>query len=820
MKNYAREQPRYSRSFNIVQDVAEFAVKVEKAFGIYIADTLAASSETLADQEAAGQSIFVQISVQLFKTLTELASACPANIRVILNSQITIKINRFLRNTLYASKEHVSFSGHLDKLSKGGVYVPRFFVLEDSRLRKYKSKNTSRPVGSHFDLRRTDTKVYVSLSIKKPLYLLKLEERRVSDGKVLKQMFLQTKHARSAEDWVQSLLAAGCSRFQREANEEEESTDDLLTPTQQRLVIRDNLLIQKSISDLLIAFVEGQLPERKDSSNNFVETLLDSVDFEYLESVLAYSWKLTKLTVTSDVELEIVQNAWKVVNNLIVFLQVLSTFEAAKVAEEAKHAVGGAGDVTEKLVVAKILDNAKWKNWIKKNLVSIEIINEAQQLERIYFPVLSRCHNLKDDAKEAILFGLKRESPTDKVEDFMEKSELVSYQIEHQTNIENSGFFWISSYDWLWRLICLLLTVTLNILMLIFYKEGTANALQDDSTTLPTSLLPVMYILGGIHILFSLLMWISYVWKWSAVILFERRKEREEAKKIRLQAKQQEDASLQLEFQEDGPLMSFLLDIFYLFSSPWWFYHTLFLVMSAIGTYSFPVFAFHLLDLPIRNPGVQSVLQAVTTNGKSLLVTAGLGLTVIYLFSITAFFNLRELYSPANGQYCDTLWDCFVNNYFWGLRSGGGIADQLNKLGPTNSKYWGYFFYSIAFHEMIIILLLNMIFGIIVNTFGQLRDEKQKIEDDMANTCTICSLTAEDFQRDSVFGFKHHIEKEHHVWNYLYYFVYLEQKAKEGELTASEGFVWRNYKDAKSGFFPLNQAISLHDFAEDKAASN
>ena len=48
--------------------------------------------------------------------------------------------------------------------------------------------------------------------------------------------------------------------------------------------------------------------------------------------------------------------------------------------------------------------------------------------------------------------------------------------------------------------------------------------------------------------------------------------------------------------------------------------------------------------------------------------------------------------------------------------------------------------YMFLFWALIIIILLNIIFGIIIDTFGELRTNKLKVEENMENTCFICQV--------------------------------------------------------------------------------
>ena len=47
-------------------------------------------------------------------------------------------------------------------------------------------------------------------------------------------------------------------------------------------------------------------------------------------------------------------------------------------------------------------------------------------------------------------------------------------------------------------------------------------------------------------------------------------------------------------------------------------------------------------------------------------------------------------------------------------------------------------FYDLLFFFVLIIIVLNLIFGVIIDTFADLRSEKQTKEEILKNTCFIC----------------------------------------------------------------------------------
>ena len=54
--------------------------------------------------------------------------------------------------------------------------------------------------------------------------------------------------------------------------------------------------------------------------------------------------------------------------------------------------------------------------------------------------------------------------------------------------------------------------------------------------------------------------------------------------------------------------------------------------------------------------------------------------------------------------------------------------------------YFVKFVFDCTFHIVVIIIMINILFGIIIDTFAQLRDEKQTKDDDKRNVCYICNI--------------------------------------------------------------------------------
>eukprot|EP00298_Acanthocystis_sp_HF-20_P007147 c16810_g1_i1.p1 GENE.c16810_g1_i1~~c16810_g1_i1.p1 ORF type:complete len:154 (-),score=45.46 c16810_g1_i1:12-473(-) len=112
-----------------------------------------------------------------------------------------------------------------------------------------------------------------------------------------------------------------------------------------------------------------------------------------------------------------------------------------------------------------------------------------------------------------------------------------------------------------------------------------------------------------------------------------------------------------------------------------------------------------------------------------------------------------------------------------------------------------------------VVILLNMISGIIIDTFGAIRTKKQEIENDIKQKCFICGIEASVFDHygDDEGGFKAHISSAHNIWQYVYFLIYLREK-DEIEYNGTESYVRHCLNKNDTNFLPINQAIVLTDY--------
>ncbi|XP_075250121.1 inositol 1,4,5-trisphosphate receptor-like isoform X7 [Convolutriloba macropyga] len=167
----------------------------------------------------------------------------------------------------------------------------------------------------------------------------------------------------------------------------------------------------------------------------------------------------------------------------------------------------------------------------------------------------------------------------------------------------------------------------------------------------------------------------------------------------------------------------------------------------------------------------------------------------------------REQTTEDREYACETLIMCIITSLNKGLRSGGGIGDVLRSPASSENLFVARVIYDLLFFFIVIIIVLNLIFGVIIDTFADLRSEKQNKDLILRNTCFICGLDRGNFDNKSV-SFEEHIKFEHNMWHYLYFIVLIKVKDPT-EFTGPESYVYSLIKDRNLDWFPRMRAMSL-----------
>ena len=221
------------------------------------------------------------------------------------------------------------------------------------------------------------------------------------------------------------------------------------------------------------------------------------------------------------------------------------------------------------------------------------------------------------------------------------------------------------------------------------------------------------------------------------------------------------------------------------------------------------------------NPLLLGIVVSFEIRLKQLLMVLIFMYLIVYLFSWIAFYYFPELFQfdgllkvtkkPFNDdpddkeEFCSSMIQCYLTMLSYGVRSGGGIGDVLPKVSyKVNPGYFvASFFFVVLFHIFVIWIMINLFFGIIVDTFAALREKTYKIEEDKKNTCFICQITRDRAMNKNI-NFAKHVKNVHNIWNYVYYIAYLHIN-NEKNFKSLETQVLNKIEEGDTSWLPIGE---------------
>ncbi|KAJ1386101.1 hypothetical protein B484DRAFT_302257, partial [Ochromonadaceae sp. CCMP2298] len=179
-------------------------------------------------------------------------------------------------------------------------------------------------------------------------------------------------------------------------------------------------------------------------------------------------------------------------------------------------------------------------------------------------------------------------------------------------------------------------------------------------------------------------------------------------------------------------------------------YYVIYLVISILGVVLENYYcALLLLDIIVKNSITRDVLMAMVTPWKQLVMATLLQAFVIYIYSFYIFYFFPN---DVDDGWCNSLYACLKFTLSYGLQNGGGVGDGfIHSVGQR-------LLLDLSFYCIVIVILLNVIFGIIIDTFSSLRVNKLERTRDTLEVCFICGINKQVFDRasDEPEGFKTH----------------------------------------------------------------
>ncbi|XP_078369527.1 inositol 1,4,5-trisphosphate receptor-like isoform X2 [Oculina patagonica] len=480
-----------------------------------------------------------------------------------------------------------------------------------------------------------------------------------------------------------------------------------------------------------------------------------------------------------------------------------------------------------------------------KHTAQIEIVRRDRTMEQIVFPVPNICEFLTPESKVDAYQTCERDDQNSKISDFFDRTEELFREMQWQKKLRESRFlFGVSSRMTLWEQISINFAVLINLLVAFFYPFSDGPGELDGRL--------------------SVLVWLAMLVSFSIIITFPRPSGIRTfvgSTILRLIFSVGLEPTLRILGLANVILKAIFIvsyvgnrgtfdhNVRRLLADRNLVLHLMYFTFGFLGlTVHTFFYSILLLDVIFREDTLLNVIKSVTRNGRSIILTAVLALILVYMFSIIGFLFLKDDFlvetdptqslssasTPPNTcdldkdcgessfsltktsseaeesvkeRACDTLIMCIVTTLNQGLRNGGGIGDVLRRPSMKENMFVGRVIYDLLFFFVVIIIVLNLIFGVIIDTFADLRSEKQNKEEVLKNTCFICGLDRSAFD-NKVVSFDEHINSEHNMWHYLYFIVLLKVKDTT-EFTGPESYVSQMVKEHDLEWFPRMRAMSL-----------
>lgn len=257
-------------------------------------------------------------------------------------------------------------------------------------------------------------------------------------------------------------------------------------------------------------------------------------------------------------------------------------------------------------------------------------------------------------------------------------------------------------------------------------------------------------------------------------------------------------------------------------------YFVVAVIMAVLGLVAHEAFfCFHLLRIIVpRNRTLAQVMRAVTTNGDQLLVVCASCFITLYFLAVWGFYSMPEEANWLRDGSCYSIITCF-SSLLTTLAEGhlGSYLQSVTLRGHPVGMFLNRLAYHFLFFVIIVTIQLNMIFGIIIDTFGELRGKQAAKLYNMRNTCFICGIDRFSFETRGVTtgveqggGFERHIRDDHNIWAYLGLMVHVSEKLPHS-YNGWEQHVAEKITKNDASFLPRNTAIVLQAFEEREGAA-
>ena len=441
----------------------------------------------------------------------------------------------------------------------------------------------------------------------------------------------------------------------------------------------------------------------------------------------------------------------------------------------------------------------------ESEVACVEVVWRGE-LQRRFFNVPEICADIAKSSKDDFIASADRESAEAKLYDLINVAHSMHREVLHQQLLKEWGVASVFSRTNMDRSIRLMfvLALIINILFIAYYANVPCDnaGLKDDDGHFPTcqsAMLPVLDsgvdindVTLGLGILLIVLA--VYTVLLSAVM-------RLPVKYESFIEKGEGPWTAAINTAMDGKTLYYIG-------------YLIFAILSINSSYHH-LMAFLLLDMISMSPVTQDTLNAIWKPRRMLIMTLLLTFILVYIYAIMSFFLLNNtdnfVLLDENTLYPDqpnmnTLFHAFKEFLRYGSPSG-----QNNNIVVT--IFTARWVMDVTFY-MVCFTMWNVIKGITIDTFVELRRDLSARIEDTEEKCFICGIEKLVFNRalDRT-AFDTHIKKDQNLWNYVFYCIFIWEQDKDDD-DGLEYYVRHCVEDGDLSWFPMNKAIRLAEHLE------
>jgi len=431
------------------------------------------------------------------------------------------------------------------------------------------------------------------------------------------------------------------------------------------------------------------------------------------------------------------------------------------------------------------------------------------------FTILPHCRLPSEQRMMDFIYSIDSTNTKSKCEGLMENSKALIKEMEFRyalkTNTTEVGKY-VVKYEALWNQLMWFLTIAINIVVILSFdsKQGArllnpklGNLSQEETDA-------VLFFLG----IFALFFWsmiyvpyfiITYMMKKYTTKMaldeefveqFKCLTSKKEIKKFKKSLKRKEYYLTVYEMVNDRMLM----------------YLSILGASILVGlAYNYLAYSFMVTYLIVLSPSMRGLIHALWEPRLAIFSTLVLTILIIYMIVVVYYIEFSRYY-PDN--LWTNLWDCYIVSFDNSLRmSGIGQAlnlsydftegedkMQVSKVLLDNFEWF-----------LISLLMANIFSGIIIDKFGEIRENREKDIEDFSTSCFICGKSSKDFENyKETESYDTHVTFKHNVWDYVYFIAFLkyQESHKVMDMTHIEQHVLEQINKGDISWFPINEACS------------